>query len=66
MIITMTTTLYTFDNVINFDKTNFQEKIKHFNVKIIFSSYSFDNQLKLIFDKIISSDQEFELLDLLV
>ena len=59
------TVMYTFDNVIEFNKQEFKEKIKYFDIKIVYCSYSFNNVLKLVFNKIITCDQELELLDIL-
>ena len=56
--------LYTFEINI-FNKTKFEEYIKTLNLKIKFISYSFDGQLKCIFDKTITEKQEFELLEFL-
>ena len=50
--------LYTFDNIINFNK----EDLTTFDIKFI--SYG-DNQLKIIFNNTLTNKQEFELLDIL-
>lgn len=56
--------IYTFDTT-TFNKIHFEESITHFNVKIKFISYSFNGQLKIIFDKILTENQEYELLNIL-
>jgi hypothetical protein len=52
--------LYTFDNITNFNKDFLNTTT--FDIKFI--SYG-DNQLKIIFNNILTNDQEFELLDIL-
>lgn len=47
--------LYTFDNITNFNK----DYLTQFDIKFI--SYG-DNQLKIIFNKILTNEQEFQLL----
>ena len=56
--------IYTF-NTTNFNQIDFEKKIKNWNLKIKFISYSFTGQLKCIFDKILTEKQEFELLEFL-
>jgi hypothetical protein len=50
--------LYTFDNIRNFNK----DYLKQFDIKFI--SYG-DDQLKVIFNNILTNEQEFQLLDTL-
>lgn len=54
----MDTVLYTFDNIINFNK----DYIIAYDIKFI--SYG-DNQLKIIFNNVLTNEQEFELLNIL-
>lgn len=56
----MNTVLYTFDNIINFNKEILE--ILTFDIKFI--SYG-DNQLKIIFNNLLTNEQEFELLNIL-
>jgi hypothetical protein len=50
--------IYTFDNINNFNK----DILKIFEIK--FLSYG-DNQLKIIFNNVLTHEQEFKLLDIL-
>lgn len=50
--------LYTFDNITNFNK----DILNTYDIK--FTSYG-DNQLKIIFNYILTNEQEFQLLDIL-
>lgn len=52
------TVLYTFDNIKNFNK----DCLNKYDIKFI--SYG-DNELKIIFNCILTTDQEFELFDIL-
>ena len=54
----MKTILYTFDNIINFEK----DILKSFDIN--FFSYG-DTQLKIIFNKILTHKEEFQLLHIL-
>lgn len=58
----MDTVLYTFENIINFNRDISLFKTPEFNIKFI--SYG-DNKLQIIFNNVLTNDQELLLLDTL-